>query len=113
MVHKAPLPSVLPFWLSVLTVPLAFAGAAWGGFWIWALPLYTWGLFSLLDAVTGRYEGPSLFVGGATSDYLADRNRPAVLERFPSASIEMVPEAGHWVHVEAPEAFARIVAELL
>lgn len=57
MVHKAPLPSVLPFWLSVLTVPLAFAGAAWGGFWIWALPLYTWGLFSLLDAVTGRYEG--------------------------------------------------------
>ena len=64
-------------------------------------------------AVTGRYQGPSLFVGGATSDYLAAGNRPAVLERFPSAKIQMVPGAGHWVHVEAPEAFSRIVTDVL
>ncbi|MEM7224288.1 MAG: alpha/beta fold hydrolase [Pseudomonadota bacterium] len=64
-------------------------------------------------ALTGRYEGPSLFVGGMTSDYLADQNRPAVHGHFPSAKIEMVPEAGHWVHVEAPETFGRIVTEVL
>ncbi|WP_095588704.1 alkane 1-monooxygenase [Actibacterium ureilyticum] len=43
----------LPFWLSLGTVPLAIAAAAQGGWWLLALPVYTWGLFSLLDALTG------------------------------------------------------------
>lgn len=43
----------LPFWLSLGTVPLAIVAAAQGGWWLMALPVYTWGLFSLLDALTG------------------------------------------------------------
>ncbi len=45
-----------PFWLSLMTVPLVLAGAAWGGVWTLLLPLYAWGLFTLLDALTGLYE---------------------------------------------------------
>ncbi len=45
--------TALPFWLSLTTVPLAMAGAAWGGVWVWALPIYGWIMFSVLDALIG------------------------------------------------------------
>jgi alkane 1-monooxygenase len=45
--------SALPFWLSLATVPLALTGMGWGGIWVLLLPAYSWGMFSLLDAVTG------------------------------------------------------------
>ena len=43
----------LPFWLSLAVVPLALIGAVQGGWAVALLPLYAWGLFSLLDALTG------------------------------------------------------------
>ncbi len=46
----------LPFWLSLGTLPVALLGAAWGGFWVLTLPLYTWVLFTFLDALTGLNE---------------------------------------------------------
>jgi len=45
--------NALPFWLSLGTVPVAILGAAWGGWWVLALPVYSWGMFSLLDAALG------------------------------------------------------------
>jgi len=47
-------PAALPFWASPGLVPPAFAAATLGGAWLAAPPLYGWGLFSLLDALTGR-----------------------------------------------------------
>lgn len=46
--------SALPFWLSLLMPPLALWGAARGGLAVVLLPIYTWGLFSFLDALTGK-----------------------------------------------------------
>jgi alkane 1-monooxygenase len=43
----------LPFWLSLAVVPLALIGVAQGGWALAVLPLYAWGLFSLLDLLTG------------------------------------------------------------
>ena len=43
----------LPFWLSLLLIPLAWFCATQGGWTIALLPLVTWYLFSLLDAVLG------------------------------------------------------------
>lgn len=45
--------AALPFWLSLTLVPVVILAAAWGGWWVLAVPLYTWGLFTLLDALTG------------------------------------------------------------
>lgn len=45
--------SALPFWLTLGTVPLALIGISQGGLLVLLLPLYCWGMFSLLDAVTG------------------------------------------------------------
>jgi alkane 1-monooxygenase len=47
--------SALPFWLSLGMIPLAALGATQGGWMVVLLPLYSWGLFSILDALTGLY----------------------------------------------------------
>jgi len=52
----ARLARALPFWLSLGTVPLALGGAWLGGWAVLVLPLGTWGLFTLLDAVAGLNE---------------------------------------------------------
>ena len=49
----SPLPSALPFWLSLSLPPFALIGMLHGGWTVALLPLVTWGLFSLLDALTG------------------------------------------------------------
>lgn len=51
--HYATLGSALPFWLSLGLVPLAVIGMVWGGLTTLLLPLGAWGLFTLLDAITG------------------------------------------------------------
>ncbi len=45
--------AAVPFWLSLLMVPLALIGATQGGWWLALLPLYGWGMFSILDAIIG------------------------------------------------------------
>ena len=45
--------SALPFWLSLCTVPMAAIGMAHGGWTVFLMPLYTWGLYAFLDAVLG------------------------------------------------------------
>lgn len=45
--------SALPFWFSLGMLPLAILAAAFGGVWVFFLPLYGWFLFGLLDALTG------------------------------------------------------------
>jgi alkane 1-monooxygenase len=46
----------LPFWASLALVPLAIVEAVHGGWTVLALPAASWGLFILLDAITGRDE---------------------------------------------------------
>ncbi len=43
----------IPFWASLLLVPLAVLGALEGGWTVILLPLFTWYFFSLLDAFLG------------------------------------------------------------
>ncbi len=44
----------LPFWLSLGTVPMAMIGVAHGGWTVFLMPLYTWGLYAFLDAILGQ-----------------------------------------------------------
>jgi len=43
----------LPFWMSLLLIPLAVIGAVHGGWTVILLPVATWYFFSALDAVLG------------------------------------------------------------
>jgi alkane 1-monooxygenase len=54
MTKPSPLPNALPFWASLALPPLAILAMLQGGWTIALLPIATWGLFTLLDALTGR-----------------------------------------------------------
>ena len=45
--------NALPFWMSLLLIPLAWIGAIYGGWTVVLLPIVTWYLFSLLDLAVG------------------------------------------------------------
>lgn len=49
----AKLSRALPFWMSLGLVPLALIGAAYGGWTVLLLPVCTWYLFSIVDALAG------------------------------------------------------------
>jgi len=79
--------------------------------WRWALnlPVLADGLEALRgfpDPPDGAvYDGPVLWVAGATSTYVLDEDRPRMDALFPSTQLLRVKGAGHWVHSEQPEVF--------
>lgn len=60
----------------------------------------------------GAYDGPTLVVRGAHSDYVSEALLPRLREVLPRAEIETL-EAGHWLHAEMPDAFQRAVNDFL
>jgi len=83
----------------------------------WRVPLDTiyaeYEHIAAAPASEGPYKGPALFVRGGRSDYLPADAKPAIHQRFPNARIETIPDAAHWVHVDAPEAFLKLVRRFL
>jgi esterase len=65
------------------------------------------------SGVTGRFEGPALFVAGGSSDYLREADHAAVLRHFPRARIETIPGADHWPHVSEPRELVAILDAFL
>jgi len=59
------------------------------------------------------FDGPALFVGGGRSDYLRPEHEPAIRRLFPNARIARIPNAGHWLHAEQPQAFLDLVGPFL
>jgi len=60
-----------------------------------------------------RYEGPVLWIAGANSSYVLDRDRPRMDELFPATRLVRIKNAGHWVHSEQPEVFLETVRRFL
>ncbi|WP_026295130.1 alpha/beta fold hydrolase [Sediminispirochaeta bajacaliforniensis] len=56
---------------------------------------------------------PALFLAGEHSSYLNSEQRKAALALFPLARFAEVPNAGHWVQVDNPDAFFRFVSPFL
>lgn len=56
---------------------------------------------------------PTLFIRGELSNYIPDEDIPDLEDRFPDSTLVTIPNAGHWVHAEAPEAFVNAVLEFL
>lgn len=54
--QMAHLGRALPFWMSLLLIPIAWLGAVQGGWTVILLPLVTWYFFTLLDALLGLYK---------------------------------------------------------
>ncbi len=56
------------------------------------------------------YTEPALFLGGAESDYIREND---VYRYFPNAIIKYLPNAAHWLHVQAPDEFCVAIRRFL
>lgn len=63
--------------------------------------------------VNGRFEGPTLFLTGAESDYVTRDHRSHIKDLFPAARFAKIPGAGHWLHADQPRAFEAAVRTFL
>ncbi len=63
--------------------------------------------------LTGQYAGPALFVTGGASDYVQPSHHAPISGLFPAATFHSIPNAGHWVHAEAPGAFLATLEDWL
>jgi esterase len=57
----------------------------------------------------GECETDTLFLKGAKSDYINDNDLISIKEIYPNSSVEVIANAGHWVHAEQPELFYQAV----
>ncbi|MDX1519939.1 MAG: alpha/beta fold hydrolase [Gammaproteobacteria bacterium] len=55
------------------------------------------------------YDGPALFLGGDNSAYISNEHHADIHRLFPSARIKIIPDAGHWLHVDQT---ATVIAEI-
>jgi len=60
-------------------------------------------------ATESIYKGKVLFLAGEKSNYIQEKDMESILAHFPSYEFHWIPNAGHWLHAEQPQA---VVAEL-
>lgn len=56
---------------------------------------------------------PTLFIRGEKSNYILDSDLESMEEKYPDMQLFTIPNAGHWVHAEAPDLFMNTVLEFL
>jgi esterase len=65
------------------------------------------------EAGAARFEGETLVLAGARSDYVRPEHRPLFEQLFPAARLEWIEGSGHWVHAEKPDRFLEAVTAFL
>jgi esterase len=61
---------------------------------------------------TGRFDGPTLFIKGASSNYYAPGDEQIVSKYFPNTTWVTL-DTGHWVQAEKPKEFAEAVLNFI
>ncbi|MFV5688673.1 alpha/beta fold hydrolase [Flavobacterium sp. ZT3R25] len=59
------------------------------------------------------FEKPTLFIRGGNSNYILDSDFENIKHHFPTATVETIPNAGHWLHAENPVVFYQTVSSFL
>lgn len=71
------------------------------------------GIYGFPHSGGRRFDGPTLFLAGADSDYVRREDEAGILDRFPSARFERLAGAGHWLHADRPAEFREAVQRFL
>jgi esterase len=61
---------------------------------------------------SGVFNKPALFIRGAKSNYVVDRDEPEIRKIFPEAEFKVL-DTGHWVQAEKPQEFVETVLSFL
>ena len=59
------------------------------------------------------FSGPALFLFGERSVYLQFDHQLEIRRLFPAAEIQLLPDAGHWLNVEQPQASLEAIERFL
>ena len=83
--------------------------------WLPNLPALEQSYENIAGPITakGIFEGDTLFIRGEQSDYIRQTDLTGIQGRFPASEIVTINGAGHWVHADSPDEFARTVSEFL
>jgi esterase len=87
-----------------------------GGFeWKMNLPLLHQSYPNILSEITTDHPVglDVLFIQGEHSGYILDSDKEDILKKFPDAKFELIPDAGHWVHADAPDALYQSVIRFI
>jgi esterase len=60
-----------------------------------------------------RFDGPCSAIAGAQSSYITPPQPGVFAPMFPGMQVQVIEDAGHWVHADQPEAFFRSAAGAL
>ena len=60
-----------------------------------------------------RFDGPVTVIAGENSDYVAQRDGASFRPMFTQLDVEVIEDAGHWVHADQPIAFLASVRRAL
>jgi len=63
--------------------------------------------------VDGSFDKPTLFMGGANSRYIQEKDRADMDRYFPNNHLIYIKDAGHWLHAEQPAAVIETVKAFL
>ncbi|HKL35434.1 MAG TPA: alpha/beta fold hydrolase [Salegentibacter sp.] len=59
------------------------------------------------------FNGATLFVKGANSNYIKEEDRADIKDQFPKVEFKEIENAGHWVHAEKLDDFYSAVVDFL
>lgn len=59
------------------------------------------------------FDKPTLFINGTTSNYIKKEDEEMIRKIFPSARIQPIAGAGHWVHAEKPGEFLSVLQSFI
>ncbi len=63
--------------------------------------------------IEGQFMKPACFIRGGKSKYIEASDVSDIKKIFPSAEILTIPNASHWVHIDAPQRFTETVVDFL
>ena len=87
-----------------------------GGFeWKANMPVLIAEYDQLMNSINSdrSFDKPTLFIRGAKSNSLKDEDMPLIKKLFPRAEIITIPDAGHWVHADQPQALTESILSFM
>jgi len=60
-----------------------------------------------------KFDKPTLFIRGELSDHIIDNDINLISKIFPNSKLQTIPNAGHWVHADAPSELLKCVISFI